>query len=75
MPDQPTQPRVSTRAQEIRTNHHYGFRCGQWAKLLTTAPDPEDRDCYIVEFPDGKTDWWVVDDPDGQYEIREALDA
>jgi hypothetical protein len=52
----------------IRTTHPYGFRCGQWAEVLTIAPDPEGRDCYIVRFPDGTTDYWVVTDPDGGYE-------
>jgi len=53
----------------IRTNHPYGYRSGQWAELLTTAPAPNKRDCYVVRFPDGATDFWVVDDPDGQYEL------
>lgn len=56
----------------IRTNHPWGFRSGQWAELLTTAPDPEGRDCYVVRFSDGATDFWVVNDGDGRYEIRDA---
>lgn len=55
---------------QIRTNHPYGFRSGEWAELKATVPGT-DRDCYLVEFPDGVTDFWVVNDPDGQYEIRE----
>lgn len=55
---------------EIRTTHPYGFRSGEWAQLLTIAPAPEGRDCYVVRFPDGATDYWVVNDPDGQYETR-----
>jgi hypothetical protein len=31
---------------------------------------PRSRDCYVVEFPDGKTDFWVVDDPAAEYEFR-----
>ena len=55
---------------QIRTMHHHGFRCGEWAELLTTAPAPDDRDCYVVRFDDGMTDYWVVQDPNGQYEFR-----
>jgi hypothetical protein len=57
--------------RQIRTMHHFGFRSGEWADLLTVAPDPEPgRDCYVVRFADGATDDWVVDDPDGKYEFR-----
>lgn len=59
-------------ATHIRTMHHYGYRCGQWAELLTTLPDPEGRDCYLVRFPDGATDMWVVNDLNGQYEFKAA---
>ena len=55
----------------IRTMHPYGFRCGEWAMLRDIITDPErDRDCYLVEFGDKETDFWVVDDPDGRYEFR-----
>jgi hypothetical protein len=61
--------------QQIRTMHPDGFRSGAWAELLTTVPAPEtlgdiDRSCYLVRFPDGVEDFWVVGDPDGQYEFR-----
>lgn len=58
-----------TEATHVRTMHRYGFRSGQWAELLTIAPAPGGRDCYMVRFPDGVTDFWVVADPDGQYEF------
>lgn len=54
--------------QKIRATHPYAYRSGQWATVLTTVPGPT-RDCYIVEFPDGATDWWVVGDPDAGYEF------
>jgi hypothetical protein len=57
---------------QIRTMHRYGFRSGEWADLLTTAPAPDKSDCYVVRFEDGVTDYWVVNDPAGQYEFREA---
>lgn len=52
----------------IRTMRRYGFRSGEWASILTTVPGPE-RDCFVVRFPDGATDFWVKDDPDGEYEF------
>lgn len=55
----------------IRGTHRWCFRSGEWAEILTTAPDPEGKDCYVVRFPDGKTDWWVVDDPLAGYEFAE----
>lgn len=60
---------------EIRTLHPAGYRSGEWAELLTTAPAPEEdvmnRSCYVVRFPDGAVDFWVVGDPDGMYEFRD----
>lgn len=57
---------------EIRTMHRHGFRSGEWAELLTVAPAPDKSDCYVVRFPDGVTDYWVANDPDGQYETRSS---
>jgi hypothetical protein len=54
---------------QIRTTHRYGYRCGEWADLLTVAPAPDKRDCYVVRFEDGATDYWVVNDIDGRYEL------
>jgi len=59
----------------IRTMHPDGFRSGQWATLLCRAPGNNEDDCYLVEFPDGATDFWVVDDPDGKYEFASTKDA
>jgi hypothetical protein len=53
---------------KIRATHPYSYRSGQWAELLTTAPGT-DRDCYVVQFPDGATDFWVVDDQHAGYEF------
>ena len=53
----------------IRGTHPYTFRSGQWAEILTTAPNPEGSDCYIVRFPDGVTDFWCVEDPAEPYEF------
>lgn len=53
----------------IRTMHCYGFRTGQWA-ILEGVGIVKGRACYLVRFEDGKTDQWVVTDPDGNYEFK-----
>jgi hypothetical protein len=59
----------------IRGLHWAHFRSGEWAELLTIAPDPEGRDCYVVRFPDGVTDFWVVGDPENTYEFADQVPA
>jgi hypothetical protein len=59
---------VATGETWIRTGHRYGFRCGQWARLLHQT-ESRGRPCYVVAFEDGLMDNWVIDDPDGQYEF------
>lgn len=54
--------------QSIRGTHRYAFRSGDWAVIRAVVPG-EGRDCYLVEFPDGVTDFWVVNDPDEPYEF------
>jgi hypothetical protein len=62
--------------REIRIMHPHGFRSGQWARLIGTTDLPMfpegDRRCYLVEFPDGKADFWYVNDPQARYEFREV---
>lgn len=55
----------------IRQTHPYGFRCGQWAILRCTVPAASDlgRECYLVEFADSVTDFWVTGDPAAGYEF------
>lgn len=53
----------------IRATHPYAFRSGQWARLAGTVDDPATgRRCWSVQFPDGESDFWPVDDGDHQYE-------
>lgn len=54
--------------QLIRHTHQYGFRSGEWATIRAVVPS-DDRECYLVEFPDGVTDFWAVVDPDEPYEF------
>lgn len=53
----------------IRTLHPYGFRSGQWGHLKGTG-DIKGRLCFKVQFLDGVSDYWVVADPNGQYEFK-----
>lgn len=56
-------------ATHIRATHPYSYRSGEWAEILSIAPAPDRRDCWIVRFPDGTTDFWVCNDPDAGYEF------
>ena len=55
----------------IRGTHRYQFRSGEWAEILMTVPNPEGKDCYVVRFADGKTDWWLVHDAADPYEFSD----
>lgn len=62
-------PMFGGRAPErIRQLHPAGYRSGEWATLVNVIP-LRGRDCYLVRFDDGASDWWVCDDPDGLYEF------
>jgi hypothetical protein len=52
----------------VRHTHPNGFRSGEWAELKDFVLG-EGRSCYLVEFPDGVTDLWAVNDPDEPYEF------
>jgi hypothetical protein len=60
---------VSVARQRIRATHPYAFRSGEWATLCCVVPGPG-RDCYLVEFDDGATDFWPVHDLAHGYEFR-----
>lgn len=55
----------------IRHTHPYGFRSGTWA-ILRTRVELQGRECYLVEFADGVTDFWAVSDPAEPYEFTTA---
>ncbi len=56
--------------QRIRGTHPYIFRSGTWARLIGTVDDPETgRRCYSVQFDDGETDFWPVDDMAAGYQF------
>lgn len=56
----------------IRATHVDGFRFGEWAiaqYMVMVRVDGKERLCRYVEFPDGVTDLWVVEDPWDPYEF------
>lgn len=56
--------------------HPYGFRSGQWAEIVADDTRESDgRPTWLVTFPDGVSDTWVADDPQGQYEFGPTDDA
>jgi hypothetical protein len=57
---------------EIRATHQYGFRSGEWAKVVG-VDYARNRPCYYVLFPDGQTDHWPVYDLSDKYEFRPAV--
>jgi hypothetical protein len=60
---------MSNELCEVRQTHPYGFRSGEWAHVLTTVTS-RGRPCWLVQFPDGATDFWVIADADAGYEVR-----
>lgn len=62
----------------IRANHRYAFRSGEWARIVGVsvqypAIGVVPRICFDVEFLDGATDQWPVEDQGYQYEFRPSL--
>lgn len=45
----------------IRHTHPNGYRSGEWARI-TGVTRIYDRVCFEVEFIDGATDFWPVQD-------------
>jgi hypothetical protein len=58
--------------QQIKGTHPYTFRTGEWAVIRSVVPG-SDRNCYLVEFEDGATDFWPVDDSVEPYEFRNMV--
>lgn len=58
------------KVKRIRGTHPYAFRSGNWARLVTTV-EIDGRASYLVEFPDGATDFWAVDAAEYGYEFSE----
>lgn len=60
----------------IRGLHQDHFRSGQWAELkgiqMFTPRNLPAREVYAVEFEDGQTDLWPIEDPSNTYEFKDA---
>lgn len=57
----------------VRSNHPAALRSGEWARIVlvvVATVGTEPRVCLAVEFLDGTTDHWALDDPDGMYEFK-----
>lgn len=55
----------------IRSTHHYGYRCGEWGRVLGLRT-VDDRICYMVAWNDEDSDLWPVSDPDDPYMFNNA---
>jgi hypothetical protein len=62
----------------VRGTHPAHYRAGEWAEIVATLEHEivgEMRSCWLVKFPDGKTDFWVVDDAMAGYEFASEVPA
>ena len=66
---------VSAARFEIRSTHHYAYRTGEWADLVTVTRHANGRQVYLVRFPDGASDFWPTEDAMAGYEFREKVAA
>lgn len=79
-PAQKPKPDAFTQDLLIRATHPYGFRSGQWARVIEVVYLPAvyghnhtitqpGRPVYRVEFVDGVRDLWPVYDETDSYEF------
>ena len=57
--------------QFVRSMHPYAYKSGQWAQIVGEV-ERNGRPCWLIVWPDGKTDEWVIDDPHAEYELAES---
>lgn len=62
------------RYPQIRGMNLNIFRSGEWARItgVSVAGYPQ-RICFDVEFLDGETDQWPVEDQAAEYEFRPSI--
>lgn len=58
----------------IKSDHPYAYRTGRWATIVD-AREGTDRILWMLVWPDGATDSWVVDDPTAEYQFRDPFRA
>lgn len=60
--------------QQIRSCHPWAYKRGEWATIVganeVRVHENLKRDCYQLEWPDGSTDDWAIEDPVAEYEFR-----
>lgn len=64
---------------QIRHTREPGFRFPEWAEIIGVTYITKSgghmipgRPCFVVRFPDGVEDQWVIYDEHEPYEFREA---
>ncbi|QRY62729.1 hypothetical protein JVX90_00180 [Gordonia sp. PDNC005] len=59
------EPREPGVGDQVRGMHPAVFRSGEWATITGVG-----RGSWRVQFPDGRTDEWAIDDPAAEYQFR-----
>lgn len=61
-------------ARYVRAMHPYAYKSGKWAQIVGER-ERNGRRVWLIVWPDGATDEWVVEDDHAQYELTdEATD-
>jgi len=62
--------------QQIRSFHPWAYKSGEWATVVgvteNCAHENQQRGCFQLEWPDGSTDDWAIEDPVAEYEFRDT---
>lgn len=62
---------MSEQLGEIRSTHSHAFRSGEWGRVLARFEEATTgRVCMLVQFEDGATDTWPVEDASDEREYR-----
>lgn len=59
---------------QIRGMNRNSFRSGEWARIVgVSCVGYPSRVCFDVEFLDGQTDQWAIEDRAAEYEFRPSI--
>jgi hypothetical protein len=58
-------------ANYVRATHPHAYKSGEWAQIVGER-ERNRRRVWLLVWPDGKTDEWVIDDPQAAYEFAET---
>jgi len=56
----------------VRATHPYAYKSGEWGQIVGDVTR-QGRLCWLIVWPDGRTDEWVADDPNAGYEFAEGV--